>query len=126
MQCDLCTEQPAAVLISNTANGDTQAVCGMCLPGWCLGVVVQAYQDAGESPDATITAVINAMTEQATGVAAAVDLGTVGPAADASPTGGGTTGNEPDTGPAAHTKDGPGETPPMVAEPETAGARGPE
>lgn len=31
LTCDMCAEMPADVMISNIHNGDTAAVCAMCL-----------------------------------------------------------------------------------------------
>lgn len=95
MQCDLCSEYPAAVLISNTGNGDTQAVCGQCLPGWCLAMVAADFQASGMAPEDMATEVIStlaAITQTAGGDAGGP---TPGETVDASPTGGGTGDGDP-------------------------------
>lgn len=96
MQCDVCNELPAAALISNTGNGDTQAVCGPCLPGWCLAVLVGDAAASGRTPEDVVTQILDVVT------AAMTAPGSPGPEpagqddTDASPTGVGTTGDTTD------------------------------
>ncbi|MGH9092316.1 MAG: hypothetical protein ACRDZR_13215 [Acidimicrobiales bacterium] len=50
--CDICTQNPAALVISRTDNGDTVTVCGHCAPA-TLGEFAQAFAAAVQAASDT-------------------------------------------------------------------------
>lgn len=42
MQCDLCAQEPAAVIVGDIETGQQTMIGQGCLPGWCLATAEES------------------------------------------------------------------------------------